>query len=65
MKTNFRNGDFLPPKGYRNISIKETIYRQLEKFMIQENAKAGYRKWRSIAEIVETAIKEFLNKYSR
>jgi len=55
----------LPPKGYRNISIKETIYRQLEKFMIQENAKAGYRKWKSIAEIVETAVKEFLEQRTK
>ncbi|MCD6113923.1 MAG: hypothetical protein J7J78_01320 [Thermoprotei archaeon] len=52
----------MPPKGYRNISIKESLYRELEKFMIQENAKAGYRKWKSIAEIVETAVKEFLEK---
>jgi len=53
----------LPPKGYRNISIKESLYRELEKFMIQENAKAGYRKWKSIAEIVEAAVKDFLEKH--
>jgi len=53
----------LPPKGYRNISIKESLYRELERFMIIENAKAGYRKWKSIAEIVETAIREYLRKH--
>ena len=64
LKSKFRSGAFyLPPKGYRNISIKESLYRELEKFMIQENAKAGYRKWKSIAEIVEAAVKDFLEKH--
>ena len=53
----------MPPKGYRNVSIKESVYRKVEKFMIEENAKAGYRKYRSIAEIIEKAIEEYLEKH--
>ena len=53
----------MPPKGYRNVSIKESVYRKIERFMIEENAKAGYRKYRSIAEIIEKAIEEYLEKH--
>jgi Arc/MetJ-type ribon-helix-helix transcriptional regulator len=45
-------------KGYRNLSIPEQLYREIEEFM--EKSKGRYV---SVAEVVREAIREFLDKY--
>jgi len=45
-------------KGYRNLSIPEQLYREIEEFM--EKSKGRYV---SVAEVVREAIREFVDKY--
>jgi Arc/MetJ-type ribon-helix-helix transcriptional regulator len=44
-------------KGYRNISIPEQLYEELESFL--KNSKGRYV---SIAEVIRVAVREFLDK---
>ena len=44
-------------KGYRNISIPEQLYEELESFL--KNSKGKYV---SIAEVIRVAVREFLER---
>jgi predicted nucleic acid-binding protein len=54
----FHGKIFLVRKGYRNLSIPEQLYREIEEFM--EKSKGRYV---SVAEVVREAIREFLDKH--
>ena len=49
----------MPKPGYKAITLRENVYRKIEKAMTKENYKAGYRKFKSILEFIEYLI----NKY--
>ena len=49
----------MPKPGYKAVTLRKDVYRKLEKAMIKENYKAGYRKFKSIPEFIEYLI----NKY--
>ena len=53
----------LTRKGFRGVNIYEPIYNEALKFMLKINAKAGYRKIRSMAHLVELALEEYLEKH--
>jgi Arc/MetJ-type ribon-helix-helix transcriptional regulator len=44
-------------KGYRNISIPEELYEELEKFL-----KESKGRYVSIAEVIRVSVREFLDK---
>jgi len=47
----------MPPKGYVSISIRQDLYNRLEKLMIIYNAKAGYRRFKSMQQLIEHLVK--------
>jgi Arc/MetJ-type ribon-helix-helix transcriptional regulator len=44
-------------KGYRNISIPDELYEEIERFL-----KESKGRYVSIAEVIRVAIREFLDK---
>ena len=50
----------MPPRGYKNLSISQKVYDQITKFIEEENAKAGYDKYRSVQHFVEEAVMFYL-----
>ena len=49
----------MPKRGYTTITIKEDVYRLIQKIIIKENYEAGYMKWKSVSEFVDYIIREF------
>ena len=52
-------------KGFRGVNIYESVYNEALKFMLEVNAKAGYKKIRSMAHLVELALEEYLAKHRK
>ena len=48
-------------KGYRQVSIPDEFYKEIEKF-IKTNAKEGYT---SLAEFVKVAIREKIDRWKK
>jgi len=55
----------MPKAGYKVITLREDVYRKIEKLMIEENYKAGYRKFKSLPEFLEYIIEKFYEKEVR
>ena len=49
----------MPKPGYKVVTLREDVYRKIEKALIAENYKAGYRKFKSIPEFIEYLINEY------
>jgi hypothetical protein len=56
--SNCLRGIILVRKGYRNLSLPEQLYLELEEFV--EKSKGRYL---SVAEVTREAIREFLQKH--
>ena len=52
----------MPVKGWKTITIPETLYKKIEKFMLEYNYKYGARVYRSVAHVVELAVIDFIRK---
>jgi hypothetical protein len=46
----------VPKQGFKAITVYADVYAEIEKAMKEANQKAGYRKYRSVAHFVESAI---------
>jgi len=55
----------MPPKKFKNITITEEIYNKLKQYMDKVNSKYGYRKYRSIAQLVEDAIMSYIQNMQK
>jgi len=52
----------MPPKGYKTITVKLELYEKLEKLLVTLNYKAGYRRYKSIQELLEYLIDKELKE---
>jgi len=50
-------------KGFKGVVFYEEMYKKAENFMVRYNAKAGYRKIRSMAHLIDLAIEEYIQKH--
>ena len=52
----------MPAKGWKAVTISAEVLRKAQNFLKDENRKAGVKKYRSLAHLVELAISEYLEK---
>jgi len=52
----------MPRRGYTTVTINNEVYEKAKKYMDEENAKAGYKKYRSLSHLVEIALIEFFSR---
>lgn len=51
--------------GFKGVTISEKVYEKAEKFIWETNQKAGFKKIRSVAHLVELAIEHYLEEMSK
>jgi hypothetical protein len=52
----------MPAKGWKAVTLSAEVLRKAQTFLKDENTKAGVKKYRSLAHLVELAISEYLEK---
>lgn len=52
----------MPKEFFTSVTMSESVYRKAEEKVKAINEKAGYRKYRSIAHFIETAVIEMMEK---
>ena len=50
-------------KGYKGVVFREEIYNKALEFIEKVNEKAGYKKIRSLAHLVDMAIAEYIERH--
>jgi len=50
----------MPPKKFKSVTITEEMYNRLKEYMDEINSEYGYKKYRSIAQLVEDAIDYYI-----
>ena len=50
-------------KGYKTAIFREEVYKRALEFIEQTNKKAGYRKIRSLAHLLDMAIAEYIENH--
>jgi hypothetical protein len=53
----------MPREGHKSITISSETYEKIEKYIIEANYKAGYRKYRSISHFVEEILMEYIKNH--
>ena len=52
----------MPDERFSVVTIHKDLKEQIERTIDEINAKAGFRKYRSVAHYVETAVMSYVNK---
>jgi len=55
----------MPKEGWKAVTISKEVHDSAEKFIINYNAKRGMKAIRSMAHLVELAIREYLENHSK
>lgn len=55
----------MPSKGFKGVTIPESLYNKIEKFIIDYNYRKGMKAIRSMSHFVELAVKEYLKNNSK
>jgi len=50
----------MPRKGYKAVTISEDCYNRIQQFIWEKNAELGYKRYRSVAHLIEEAVIEYL-----
>ena len=51
----------MPSKGFKGVTIRESLYKLAEKFIIDYNYRKGMKAIRSMSHLVELAIKDYID----
>ena len=49
----------MPKKRFKTVTISEELYKKLERILVEENYKAGYRRFKSINELLDFIVEEW------
>ena len=50
-------------KGFKGVVFYESVYNKAKEFMEKVNQKAGYKKIRSMAHLIDMAVTEYLERH--
>ena len=56
--------NILPKEGYTSITVSDNLYSKIGEFIDRYNGKVGFRRFRSISQLVEEAVGIYLNQKS-
>jgi len=55
----------MPKEGWKAVTISTDMYANAEKFIIEYNYERGMKEIRSMAHLVEMAIREYIKNHSK